>query len=327
MATSCRGEPLAGGGHAVARFVEKPDAGLAAELIAEGCLWNAGMFCFRADAGLREIQRACAGGARGGAARARTTRRTISGCCGWASAFLAAPKISFDRAVMEHTDAGGGGGGGLRLVGHRRLEGGLGAQPAGRARRGARGQRACARRRATATSASDGRLLCVARRRAGSRSIDTADAVLVAPIERAQEVKAIVARPGGAGGRARPSTPARVHRPWGWYQTMDLGERFRVKRLVVAPGKKLSLQKHHHRAEHWVVVRGTAEVTRDDEVLLVHENESIYLPVGLRAPAVQSGEDPGRDRRGADRHLPRGGRHRPASRTISAACEPARGSA
>ena len=73
---------------------------------------------------------------------------------------------------------------------------------------------------------------------------------------------------------------------------MDLGDRFRVKRLVVTPGKKLSLQKHHHRAEHWVVVRGTAEVTRDDEVLLVRENESVYLPLGLRAPAVQSGKIP-----------------------------------
>ena len=109
--------------------------------------------------------------------------------------------------------------------------------------------------------------------------VDTADAVLVAPIDRSQEVKALVADL-EAEGMTEARTPARVHRPWGWYQTMDRGDRFRVKRILVKPGKKLSLQKHHHRAEHWVVVRGTAEVTRDNDVLLLRENESIYLPLG-----------------------------------------------
>ena len=94
-----------------------------------------------------------------------------------------------------------------------------------------------------------------------------------------QEVKRLVGEL-QARGRPEAHTPARVRRPWGWYQTMDLGDRFRVKRIQVAPGKQLSLQKHHHRAEHWVVVRGTAEVTRDDEVFLVRENESVYLPFG-----------------------------------------------
>ena len=125
---------------------------------------------------------------------------------------------------------------------------------------------------------SDGRLLCVLGVD-GLAVVDTADAVLVAPIERAQEVKSLVAELEKRG-IAEARTPARVHRPWGWYQTMDLGDRFRVKRIVVTPGKKLSLQKHHHRAEHWVVVRGTAEVTRDAEVFLVRENESVYLPFG-----------------------------------------------
>ena len=97
--------------------------------------------------------------------------------------------------------------------------------------------------------------------------VDTPDALLVADLDRAQDVKALVAQL-ETEGRPESHTPARVHRPWGWYQTMDLGDRFRVKRILVKPGKQLSLQKHHHRAEHWVVVRGTAEVTRDDEVLL-----------------------------------------------------------
>ena len=125
----------------------------------------------------------------------------------------------------------------------------------------------------------------------GLAVIDTPDAVLVAPIERAQEVKELVAEL-EAKGAEEATTPARVHRPWGWYQTMDLGDRFRVKRLVVAPGKKLSLQKHHHRAEHWVVVRGTAEVTRDHEVLVVHENESIYLPSGCAHRLSNPGKIP-----------------------------------
>ncbi|WP_333834781.1 cupin domain-containing protein, partial [Rubrimonas sp.] len=125
---------------------------------------------------------------------------------------------------------------------------------------------------------ADGRLVC-ALGVEGLAIVDTPDAVLVAPLARAQEVKGLVAAL-AAEGRREATEPARVHRPWGWYQTMDLGERFRVKRIQVAPGKKLSLQKHHHRAEHWVVVRGTAEVTRDDETLLVRENESVYLPLG-----------------------------------------------
>lgn len=109
--------------------------------------------------------------------------------------------------------------------------------------------------------------------------VDTPDALLVAGLDRAEEVRHLVSDLEAAG-RPEGTTPARVHRPWGWYQTMDLGERFRVKRIQVAPGKQLSLQRHHHRAEHWVVVRGTAEVTRDRETVTVRENESIFLPMG-----------------------------------------------
>jgi mannose-1-phosphate guanylyltransferase/mannose-6-phosphate isomerase len=81
-----------------------------------------------------------------------------------------------------------------------------------------------------------------------------------------------------------------VHRPWGSYQSVDNGERHQVKRIVVKPGGRLSLQKHHHRAEHWIVVRGTAQVTVDDTVKMVHENESIYIPMG----AVHRMENPGK---------------------------------
>ncbi len=81
-------------------------------------------------------------------------------------------------------------------------------------------------------------------------------------------------------GHSEATDHLRVHRPWGWYQRIDIGERFQVKHICVKPGGTLSLQRHHHRAEHWVVVRGTAEVTIDGEVKLYHENEAAYLPIG-----------------------------------------------
>ncbi|MDB5643580.1 MAG: mannose-phosphate guanylyltransferase/mannose-6-phosphate isomerase [Hyphomicrobiales bacterium] len=109
--------------------------------------------------------------------------------------------------------------------------------------------------------------------------IVTPDAVLVASADEAERVKDIVAE---LTRLKRPEAQAhtRVHRPWGYYQRLDAGERHQVKRIVVQPGGRLSLQKHHHRAEHWIVVRGAAEVVVDDEMRLVHENESIYLPMG-----------------------------------------------
>jgi len=109
--------------------------------------------------------------------------------------------------------------------------------------------------------------------------VSTPDAVLVLPRSRAEDVKTLVAELKRKG-RAEAVEHRRVHRPWGYYESIDGGERFQVKRIVVVPGGKLSLQRHHHRAEHWVVVRGTAEVTVGDDVRVVHENESIYIPIG-----------------------------------------------
>jgi mannose-1-phosphate guanylyltransferase / mannose-6-phosphate isomerase len=109
--------------------------------------------------------------------------------------------------------------------------------------------------------------------------VSTADAVLVLPRDRAQDVRELVAKLKTAK-RPEATEHRRGHRPWGYYDSIDRGERFQVKRIVVHPGGTLSLQKHHHRAEHWVVVRGTAEVTIGDNVKSVHENESIYIPIG-----------------------------------------------
>jgi mannose-1-phosphate guanylyltransferase/mannose-6-phosphate isomerase len=109
--------------------------------------------------------------------------------------------------------------------------------------------------------------------------IETKDAVMVAPKGRAQDVKLLVERMKKAG-RPEPGLHREVFRPWGSYDSVDAGPRFQVKRLTVKPGAKLSLQKHAHRAEHWVVVKGTARITRDHEVFDLKENESTYIPIG-----------------------------------------------
>jgi mannose-1-phosphate guanylyltransferase/mannose-6-phosphate isomerase len=109
--------------------------------------------------------------------------------------------------------------------------------------------------------------------------VETPDAVLVADRSRSQEVKQIVNQL-NANGRTEHTLHRQVHRPWGWYDSIDSGPRFQVKRIMVKPGASLSLQKHHHRAEHWIVVTGTAEVTNGDQVMLLTENQSTYIPLG-----------------------------------------------
>jgi mannose-1-phosphate guanylyltransferase / mannose-6-phosphate isomerase len=117
----------------------------------------------------------------------------------------------------------------------------------------------------------------------------TEDAVLAMHRGHSQDVKKVVDRLKAAG-RHEAVTHNRMYRPWGFYETLIHGDRFQVKRIVVSPGCKLSLQKHFHRAEHWIVVRGTAEVTRNGEVHFIHENESIYLPIGCEHRMANPGK-------------------------------------
>ncbi|MBC8238971.1 MAG: cupin domain-containing protein, partial [Alphaproteobacteria bacterium] len=136
--------------------------------------------------------------------------------------------------------------------------------------------------------------------------VETGDAVLVASRDKVQEVKTIVDRL-KADGRGESEQNLRVYRPWGYYEGMDQGDRFQVKRISVKPGQKLSLQMHHHRAEHWIVVEGTAKVTCNDETRLLEENQSTYIPIGawhrlenpgkvdLKIIEVQSGSYLGED--------------------------------
>jgi mannose-1-phosphate guanylyltransferase/mannose-6-phosphate isomerase len=121
--------------------------------------------------------------------------------------------------------------------------------------------------------------------------VSTSDAVMVIPRARAQEVRELVAKLKAAK-RPEATDHKRVHRPWGYYESVDMGERFQVKRIVVIPGGILSLQKHRHRAEHWVVVRGTAEVTIGKQVRAVHENESVYIPIGSVHRLANKGKIP-----------------------------------
>jgi mannose-1-phosphate guanylyltransferase/mannose-6-phosphate isomerase len=121
--------------------------------------------------------------------------------------------------------------------------------------------------------------------------IETADAVMVTHQERSQSVKAIVDAL-KARGREEQTLHRKVHRPWGWYDSIDEGERFKVKRIQVKPGAALSLQKHHHRAEHWIVVKGTAEITVGEKVVLLSENQSTYIPLGETHRLVNPGTIP-----------------------------------
>jgi mannose-1-phosphate guanylyltransferase / mannose-6-phosphate isomerase len=121
--------------------------------------------------------------------------------------------------------------------------------------------------------------------------VETADAVLIADRERSQDVKAIVTQLESQG-RAEKNLHRKVHRPWGWYDSIDAGPRFQVKRIMVKPGASLSLQMHHHRAEHWVVVSGTAEIVNGDKVLMLSENQSTYIPLGEKHRLSNPGKTP-----------------------------------
>jgi len=121
--------------------------------------------------------------------------------------------------------------------------------------------------------------------------VETSDAILVAHRDRAQEIKQIVQQLTSLG-RAEADTPQKVARPWGWYESIDHADRFQVKHITVKPGASLSLQMHHHRAEHWVIVKGTAKITRGDEVLTLTENQSTYIPLGTRHRLENPGKIP-----------------------------------
>ncbi len=266
----------------VAQFVEKPDLETAQRYLAEGqYFWNAGMFVLKASTWLAALQRwrpdiatATRTAFDAGSTDAQFVRPDKT-------AFAAVPSESVDYAVMERCP---GSDIDIRMVA---LDAGwndLGAWEAvwqvlpkdadGNAQVGD-----------TIVKDSHNTLVHASSRLVSAVGltdiviVETADAVLVADRERSQEVKQIVAHLGREQ-RGEQALHRKVHRPWGWYDSIDSGARFQVKRIMVKPGASLSLQKHHHRAEHWIVVSGTAEVTNGDKVILLTENQSTYIPLG-----------------------------------------------
>ena len=272
----------------VARFIEKPDAATAAVLAASGRhLWNSGMFVFTAGTLIEELAThapAVLDAVRAAVAARRTDLDFIRLD---PEAFAACPSISLDYAVAERSaraavvpaDLGWSDVGSWTALWE------LGAKDAaGNVALGdvfLEGAENCYVR-------SDGMLAAVVGLR-DAVVVVTEDAVLVAHRNQAQDVKKLVDRLKAAG-RKEAVAHNRAYRPWGFYESLISGDRFQVKRIVVTPGQKLSLQKHYHRAEHWVVVSGSALVTRNDEQLLVQENESVYLPLGC----THRLENPGR---------------------------------
>ena len=283
------GAEAAPGVFAIDRFVEKPDRPTAEAMLAQGGhSWNAGMFVFRIDRMLAEYARHDPDGAQA-AADAVATAETTFDFLRLGAAFGAAPATPFDRAVMERTDAA--------VVAPVAMGwSDLGSWDALWAAEMRDAQGVTARGGVTAIDCTDSLLRAAPDSpmiaAIGLRDlvvVSTPDAVLVAHRDRAQDVKAVVdvlKREGRPQAREHP----RVHRPWGYYQTVDLGERYQVKRLMVKPEAELSLQMHHHRAEHWVVVRGTARVTRDEDERLVYENQSIYIPSGAKHRLANPGK-------------------------------------
>lgn len=262
---------------AVESFVEKPDVATAKRYISEGYLWNSGNFMFPAGLLIEEA-------AQFEPAIVEAVQAAVEGAVddlGFirleAKAFSASPSKSFDYAVMERTKR-------AAVVEGKFRWSDIGSWAA--LREISKGDAAGNVTRGPVALYdshnnfvhSDGPLVATV----GLDNlavVATEDAVLVMPADRAQDVKPLVAKLKSERHNAA-SEHIKAHRPWGTYQTICRGERFHVKKIVVEPGGRLSLQKHYHRAEHWIVVKGTAEVTLDGKVFEVRENESTYLPLG-----------------------------------------------
>lgn len=277
------------GVHAVAAFVEKPDAPSAARYLVEGYLWNSGNLLFRADVLVSEMTRHEPGIVSAVEEAVAKSTTDLGFIRLDPDAFARAPQKSIDYALMERTDR-------AAVVEGRFQWSDIGSWEAIFDIATRDGANNALRGEVIALDAADclvhteGRLVAVVGVR-GLAVVATPDAVLVVPRERAEDVKRLVASLTAAG-RIEATNHRRVHRPWGHYDSVDAGERFQVKRIVVAPGGTLSLQKHMHRAEHWVVVRGTAEVTIGDDKRIIHENESIYVPIGAVHRLANPGKIP-----------------------------------
>ena len=266
----------------VEKFVEKPDSETAQRYLAEGgYFWNAGMFVLKASVWLKALNEFRPDIANATQAAWHNKTSDAKFVRPGKVEFAAVPSESIDYAVMEQCPSSQFA---IHMV---KLDAGwsdLGAWDAvwGVLPKDAQGNAHVGDVLLTDSHNSlvqaTSRLVSLV----GVRDlvvIETPDAVMVADKTRSQDVKHIVAALQKSG-REEHTLHRKVHRPWGWYDSIDEAERFKVKRIMVKPGASLSLQKHHHRAEHWIVVKGTAEITNGDKVLLLTENQSTYIPLG-----------------------------------------------
>jgi mannose-1-phosphate guanylyltransferase/mannose-6-phosphate isomerase len=272
-----RGE---GPAYPVAEFVEKPDLATAVRYVQSGeYFWNSGMFMFRARTYLAELREHAPAMLAACEAAVAAATRDLDFTRLPPAEFGACPADSVDYAVMEKTtgavvvplDAGWSDVGSWSA-----LQDALTTDAQGNVTAGdviTEGATGCYLHSTSRLIAAVGL--------ADHVVVETKDAVLVAPRDKVQDVKALVAQL-KAQGRYETSLHREVFRPWGSYDSIDSGERFQVKRLVVKPGASMSLQLHHHRAEHWIVVSGTARITRGEETFLLGENESTFIPMGTR---------------------------------------------
>lgn len=263
---------------AIKAFVEKPDANTAAIYIGQHYLWNSGNFAFSADVMLQEIKRFEPEIAAAAKSAVQGIERDLDFFRLPIEPFSRAPRKSIDYAVMERTDRAavvpadlgwsdvGSWDGVWDIVEHDR-DGNTSVGPV------------VFQDSRNSLARSDDRILTTVVGLDDVIVVTTADAVLVAARHKTEQVKDLVARL-RAQNRQEANQHMRIYRPWGYYQGVDRGARYQVKRIVVKPGAKLSLQKHFHRSEHWVVVCGTAEVTVGTESRIVHENKSAYIPIG-----------------------------------------------
>ena len=288
LALSGRG--AGGEGYTVQRFVEKPDSATAVEYLASGeYYWNSGMFMFKASRYLEELRKFSPDIFNACQQALEQTSTDMDFVRPDAAAFAACPSDSIDYAVMEKTtdavvvplDAGWSDVGSWSSIwevspkdsSNNRVHGDIMAVDT-------QNSLLFSESRLVATVGITDMVV-----------VETRDAVLVAHKDRVQDVKAIVQKL-EAEGRSEKDWHRIVYRPWGCYDSVDNGERFQVKRITVKPGATLSLQKHHHRAEHWIVVKGTAEVTCDDKTFLLTENQSTYIPLGSTHRLTNPGKMP-----------------------------------
>src|SRR5450830_29907 len=286
------GEPLPTGDECfkVERFVEKPDRATAEGFVAAGnYYWNSGMFLFRADAYLKELEQFQPAIAAATLGAVNKGYSDLDFCRLDEAAFAASPSDSIDYAVMEHTrhavvvpasigwsDVGSWSA--LWEVQERNEDGN--ACRGDVYLDGVKNSLIRAESRCVAVIGLEDIVV-----------VETNDAVLVTHKDQVQRVKNVVEHL-KCQDRTEHLHHTKVYRPWGHYEGIDVGERFQVKRITVKPGEKLSLQMHHHRAEHWVVVSGTARVTCGDTVKLLSENESTYIPIGMNHRLENPGKLP-----------------------------------